>query len=90
MKPTVGRIVHYRMPQYAATLIKQRRIKDGQRGNDVVAGQVYPLLITVVWGDDTAAKFNGTVFLDGPDTWWVCSTCLGADDGECSWPLREG
>lgn len=39
-------------------------------GNDVSAGEVYPLVITKVWD---GGSVNGQVLLDGNDCLWVTS-----------------
>ncbi|MFA6904509.1 MAG: hypothetical protein WC236_15645 [Gallionellaceae bacterium] len=104
MKPTIGRIVHYRVSAQDATAINQRRkdarekmpwhhaIRSGAQvhvGNDMKEGDVYPLIITRLWGDTEAAAFNGQLMLDGTDTFWVTSTTLGDGPAKCSWPVRE-
>ena len=42
-------------------------------GNDVKAGDVYPLIVTRVWDNN---KVNGQVLLDGNDCLWVTSVAL--------------
>lgn len=42
-------------------------------GNAVEAGQVYPMLIVRVCGDDPVSAVNGQVFLDGNDIFWATS-----------------
>lgn len=43
------------------------------RGNVAKAGDIYPMLITRVWGDEETSCVNGQVFLDGNDCLWVTS-----------------
>lgn len=104
MIPSIGRIVHYRVPAYVAVAINQRR-KDAQEkmdwhralrtgaqvhvGNEVHEDDVFPLIITRVWGSTPNAAFNGQVFLDGNDLYWVTSTSIGTRAGECQWPARS-
>lgn len=40
-------------------------------------GDIYPLIITRVWGDTPEANVNGQVLLDGNDSIWVTSVCAG-------------
>ncbi|MBP8234474.1 MAG: hypothetical protein KAY22_19450 [Rhizorhabdus sp.] len=103
MKPTIGRIVLYRVSGQDAIAINQRR-KDAQEklawhhalrsgaqvhvGNAVKEGDVYPLIITKVWGDSEKSAFNGQLLLDGNDLFWVTSTSLGDRPRECFWPPR--
>jgi hypothetical protein len=104
MKPTIGRIVHYTMPNYVAEEINRRRkdardrmdwhraLKSGAQvhvGNEVHEGDVFPLMITKVWGNDEGSAFNGQLMLDGNDIFWVTSTKIGEKSGECRWPPRE-
>ena len=55
----------------------------------VKEGDVYPLIITRVWGDSEKSAFNGQLMLDGNDLFWVTSTALGDKNRECFWPPRE-
>jgi hypothetical protein len=103
MIPTIGRIVHYRLSHQDATAINARR-KDAREkmpwhhalrtgaqvhvGNDVSEGEVYPLIITRMWGGDEAACFNGQLMLDGTDIFWVTSTQLGDGPRKCFWPPK--
>lgn len=103
MKPTIGRIVHYRLSVQDAVAINQRRkdareklawhhaIRSGAQihvGNDVKEGDVYPLIITKMWGDQETSMFNGQLLLDGNDLFWVTSTKLGDGMRECFWPPK--
>lgn len=104
MKPTIGRIVMYRLSGQDANAINARRgdardklawhhaIRSGAQvhvGNDVKEGDVYPLIITRVWGDSDNSAFNGQLMLDGNDLFWVTSTSFGEKNRECFWPQRE-
>lgn len=98
MIPTIGRIVHYTLSVDDVDAINRRRA-DALRysigndtgcqlhfGNEVRSGQVFPMIITRVWGDDADAAVNGQVFLDGNDTLWVTSVVQGNDAREWVWP----
>ncbi|MER8455870.1 hypothetical protein NKH24_06985 [Mesorhizobium sp. M1300] len=104
MKPTIGRIVHYRVSGQDAIAINQRRkdareklpwhhaIRSGAQvhvGNDLKEGDVFPLTITKVWGDSETSAFNGQLMLDGNDLFWVTSTAIGEGSRQCFWPPRE-
>lgn len=95
--PTIGRIVNYVLTDGDVTAINQRRTdardslemhrkyKTGaiiHAGNAAHEGDVYPMMITRVWGNATpgqpdsatpVTQVNGQVFLDGNDTIWVTS-----------------
>lgn len=83
MIPTVGRIVHYRLDANDVAAVKNQRahssIETGsgrypqKHGNPLAAGDVYPMLITRVWGDTESSCVQGQVFLDGNDTIWKTS-----------------
>lgn len=90
MIPTVGRIVHYRMTEHGAAQIRQRRAASNGIlvGNPVNAGDVYPLVITRVWGDTEGSAVNGQVLLDGNDTLWVTSATEGDGAGQWFTPPR--
>ena len=102
--PTIGRIVHYTLSSYDVDCINRRRkdardkmdwhraLKTGAQvhiGNDVVEGQVYPMIITKLWGDTPTCAFNGSCFLDGNDIYWVTSTSIGEGPSKASWPARS-
>ena len=89
MKASIGRIVHYTLTSYNAEAINKRRA-DGfahmsehrnnsngvmvHVGNSVNEGDVYPLVVTRVWTENSV---NGTVLLDGSDTFWATSVTQG-------------
>lgn len=89
-KPTIGRIVHYTLTANDADEInKLRQESAGTKcGNVAHEGQVYPLIITHVWGDQPSSAFNGSCFLDGNDLFWVTSTEIGEGKRKCQWPSR--
>lgn len=53
-------------------------------GNDVTAGEVYPMVVTRVWSETTV---NGQVLLDGNDCLWASSATEGEGGHTWSWPL---
>lgn len=61
-------------------------------GNKVRAGDVFPLVITRVWGTSAGSAVNGQLMLDGNDTLWVTSTSVQVDPeqpaGRFTWPTR--
>ena len=103
MIPSIGRIVHYRLSQRDADAINKRRadmyahIEEHQKnsngvqihfGNTVHAGEVYPLVITRIFGDNATEEtgVNGQVLLDGNDTFWATSRHVGTEEGTFFWP----
>lgn len=96
MIPSIGRIVLYILSESDADVImNQRRVQPQShvgdaKGNPVKAGDVFPMMITRVWGDTPESAVQGQVFLDGNDTLWVTSVMQG--DGERQWhqPGRVG
>lgn len=103
MIPSLGRIVHYTLNEYGAAEINRRR-KDARlhldehrsaasgvvvhTGNEVREGDVYPLVITRVWGDSEGSAVNGQLLLDGNDTLWVTSVSEGEGPGKWFVPPR--
>ena len=111
MIPTIGRIVIYTLTSMDAEAINRRREHAAAHmaehranstgvmvhvGNEVYQGQEFPMIITRVWGPDAGSAVNGTVLLDGSDTFWVCSAVVdqAASDeprtsGMYRWPVRS-
>jgi len=90
MPPTIGRIVNYTLTEMDATKITQARTKNlDTGGNAVHAGDVFPLLITRVWGSTPESSVNGQVLLDGNDSLWVTSASVGEGPGHFAWPTRS-
>lgn len=54
-------------------------------GNDVKAGDVFPLIVTRVWSPGCV---NGQVLLDGNDAFWATSRTEGTEPGSWQWPPR--
>jgi len=101
--PSVGRIVHYTLSEQDAEAINRRR-KDAATnrdriaddaigyvahvGNVAEAGQVFPMLITRVWGNTPTSSVNGQVSLDGNDVLWATSVAVGEGPRTFAWPPR--
>ena len=58
-------------------------------GNEVREGDIFPMLITQVWGTSASSAVNGQVFLDGNDVLWATSRVTGDQAGTFSWPMRN-
>ena len=97
--PTAGRIVLYTLSTQDAELINSRRMQaaahtthaEGAQlhlGNTVAAGEVYPLVITRVWGAEVTSSVNGQLLLDGNDTHWVTSVNQGTGPRTWAWPVK--
>lgn len=101
-KPSVGRIVHYKVAAGDAEQINRRRADaernmaghrdraDGSQvhvGNRVVEGDVYPATIVRVF-DPSSTTSNLQVLLDGNDTYWATSRQAGDGPGTWHWPER--
>jgi hypothetical protein len=104
--PTIGRIVHYRLSAQDAEAINRRRDHaashlrsqtggatqgyQAHAGNSVNAGEVFPMIIVRVFGEDKHAAVSGQVFLDGSDVFWATSRIEGGAPGQWTWPERVG
>lgn len=95
---SVGRLVHYKLPEAAALQVNKRRldgvmsgtakVENGSQihfGNGHTAGDVLPAVVVRVWENNLV---NLQVFLDGNDTLWVTSAAEGENEGQWSWPPR--
>lgn len=89
-KPSIGRIVHYKLSQQDADNITARRNHPTALviGNHVKAGDVFPMLITRVWGDTPESAVQGQVLLDGNDVLWATSVSEGDGERQYTWPSR--
>ena len=87
MKPSTGRIVHYRLSESDLAAIKEWRKSRVGMHNDHAVGQVLPMIIVRVHGDHANAAVNGQVFLDGDDTLHVSSRLVGEVPGTYAWPV---
>lgn len=95
-RPTVGRIVAYRLSQQDVADVNRRRRRSAAapandwgfvapRGNPVKTGDVVAAVVTAVFGPATV---NLRVLLDGTDDLWVTSRALIDSPGGWSWPER--
>lgn len=102
--PTVGRVVLFKLNSSHVEQINRRRghaalHMDDHRansngvmvhvGNTVHAGDVFPMVIARVWGNEERSLVNGQVLLDGSDTFWACSVGVGDEAGMWSWPVIQ-
>jgi hypothetical protein len=89
-KPSVGRIVQYRLSKNDVARIDAVRGSVGTAhkvGNAPDIGDVVPLIIVRVWGESPDSHVNGQAFLDGNDTLWVTSVKVGDEPGSFAWPV---
>lgn len=84
-KPTVGRIVHYTLTETDCQVIGEQ---PSTIRNGVAAGQVYPAVVTAVFGNGEYANLK--VFLDGGPgaEYWATSRAEGEEPGRWMWPPR--
>jgi hypothetical protein len=75
MKPTIGRIVHYRPTQSEVGELSRT-------GNKC---EILPAIITNVWENSVNLK----VIADGELDLWVTSVSQGEKQGEWNWPKIE-
>jgi hypothetical protein len=93
--PTVCRSVRYALSDEDVKNIAIRRtMRNGAgtliyRGNLVTVGQICPMTIVRVWGNEPTSAVNGQVLLDGNDTLWVKSVTHGEGPGHFTWPERQ-
>ena len=86
MKPTIGRIVHYKMSDSDCFAIR------GQSPfNHPIAGQTVPMLITAVDPSEPCGWVSGTVFLNNGNSFWAGTRpeSDGFRDGFWFWPSQE-
>ncbi len=97
-RPSIGRIVHYRLATEQAIKINHRRADAKQNlkkmraerpgfqahvGNQVEAGEFFAMTITRVQREKDIV--NGQVTLDGNDTLWVVEASRGTKRGQWDW-----
>lgn len=70
------------------TLASQNLGAQIHTGNSVTEGDVYPLIITRVWGADATSPINGQLLLDGNDVLWVTSVPQGTGPRTWAWPVK--
>jgi hypothetical protein len=89
-KPSIGRIVHYRLSEGDAAVIAEKRAQNA-RLNPHSAGDTVALVIARVWPDEYGSGtpgVNGQALLDGESSLWVTSAREGTEPGQWSWPPR--
>jgi hypothetical protein len=99
LRPSIGRIVHYKLSASDATQINRLR-QDyqssarpqgtgfvGHVGNQVQEGEVYPAVVVRVF-DPRSTTANLKVLLDGNDEFWATSRQLGDGPSFWTWPER--
>jgi len=79
MKPTIGRIVIYKLSDY-----DKERLKGMGSGNPNNGADEAPAIVVRAWSDTCV---NLRVLIDGEQTLWVTSVLLG--DGPSNWQLPE-
>jgi hypothetical protein len=80
-KPSVGRIVYYRIAANDVEAISKLG------GNAQAEGDMVPAMIVRLWDESTGCS-NLTLFLDGPATLRKTSVVRGDQPGQWSWPPR--
>lgn len=94
MKPTVGRIVHYRMSaediETVRVQLQNNPLTLLNQFNAPRTGQPYAAVVTSVTDHPAHPDVNLNVFLDGPFGYFAASRVEGDGDGTWCWPPREG
>jgi len=103
MKPTIGRIVNYKLNQTDVEAINRRRTNPTSIAARIKE-EKWPLGAQAHIGNDVTTGqiypmiivavwgetcVNGQVLLDGNDTFWVTSAQLGESEGNWNWPVIE-
>ena len=88
-KPTIGRIVLYRLRKEEIEVIERRRSKGIGEGNPIREDSTFPMIIVRVWGETPESCVNGRVLLDGNDSVWATSVSVGEGPGTFSWPKKR-
>ncbi|WP_214317029.1 hypothetical protein [Nonomuraea sediminis] len=91
-KPTIGRIVHYRLSGHDVSMIDLHNMQSyGGQGivrSPVKLGEVYPAIVVRTF-EGAEKTVNLQVLLDGNTTYWATSRSEGPDHGQWSWPPRS-
>jgi hypothetical protein len=97
--PSLGRIVHYTLSAQDVEVINRRREISRRAaaasseqiffGNVAKEGDVFPMMITKIWGNESTSAVNGQVYLDGNDIYWVTSVKVGEGPQTFKWPTRK-
>lgn len=103
MKPTVGRVVHYRLSEQDVIEISRRRTNSVRIAEQIKEGK-WSIGAQAHIGNDVEVGqiypmiivkvwsdvcVNGQVILDGTDQLWKISPSLGDQMGQWSWPVIE-
>lgn len=80
MKPTIGRIVIYKLTQQDRDALKALGSSNPNNGASEA-----PAIVVRVWGESCV---NLKVMCDGEHTLWKTSSILGELDGNWQWPPR--
>lgn len=93
MKPTIGRIVHYKLAAHDVSAIMARRSLPYTSPNDPACnepsvGDVYPAMIVKTWGDTPESACNLQVHIDGNFIHWATSATCGDGPAQFQWPQR--
>jgi len=86
MKPTIGRIVLYRLTGDDFLRVAGRRNREGIAGTPVNAGDQVPMIVTKVAEHGGELWVNGKALLDGEDTLWIKGVAQGDLGGTWQWP----
>lgn len=89
MKPSIGRIVHYRLSAADVGTLTSWHRQSGAQGSPIREGQVVAMIITAVALTAEQHFVNGQCFLDGELRYWVKGADFGEMPGTWSWPPRE-
>lgn len=89
MIPTIGRIVHYTLSAQEAAQINTLRGPMTNQANPAYEGDVYPMMIVRVWGNNPDSAVQGQVFIDGNFTLWATSVYHGEGPRTYAWPERS-
>lgn len=79
MRPTIGRVVVYKLTDYDKEQLKAHSDNPNNGADEA------PAIVVRVWGD---ACVNLRVLLDGDQTLWVTSALLGDGPRQWQWPAR--
>ena len=101
-KPSIGRIVHYKLTAEDAAQVNRRRTNGKSIGERIASGK-WPEGAQAHIGNGASendtrpmvitqvwpdGKVNGQVLLDGNDALWVTSITEGDKPGAWAWPPR--
>lgn len=82
MKPTIGRIVHYKTNAVDKSKMEAARKLNGGCNDS----EVLPAIVVAVWSENC---INLRVIADGNLDLWKTSVPKGDQPGQWSWPVQE-